>query len=178
LNTEYALVLSASSGLWRYIIGDTLHFVSSSPYRFLISGRTTHFINCFGEKMIVQHAESALTEVCHRLNAQISDFTVGPYFNEIGSNGGHEWLIEFDREPASRSNFEEEIDNALKKYNSDYDAKRYRNINISFPKFQYLPKGSFENWLKIKGKLGGQHKVPRLMNDRSIVEELILINKL
>jgi len=128
--------------------------------------------------MIVQHAESALTEVCHLLNAQISDFTVGPYFNETGSNGGHEWFIEFDREPASRSNFEEEIDNALKKYNIDYEAKRYRNMNISFPKFRYLPKGSFENWLKIKGKLGGQHKVPRLMNDRSIVEELILMTKL
>ena len=178
LNTEYALVLSTSSGLWRYIIGDTLHFVSTSPYRFLISGRTTHFINCFGEKMIVQHAESALTEVCHQLNAQINDFTVAPYFNEAGANGGHEWFIEFDREAASRSVFEEEIDKALKKYNSDYEAKRYRNMNISFPKFRYLPKGSFENWLKIKGKLGGQHKVPRLMNDRSIVEELILMNKL
>ncbi|MCX6192662.1 MAG: GH3 auxin-responsive promoter family protein [Flavobacteriia bacterium] len=177
INTEYALVISTSAGLWRYIIGDTLRFVSTSPFRFIISGRTTHFINCFGEKMIVQHAESALTDICHQLNAQINDFTVGPYFNESGSNGGHEWFIEFDREPKFLDEFEIALDMALKKYNSDYEAKRFKNINIGIPKFNYLKKGSFEQWLKSKGKLGGQHKVPRLLNERTILDEIQELNK-
>lgn len=177
INTEYALVISTSAGLWRYIIGDTLRFVSTSPFRFILSGRTTHFINCFGEKMIVQHAESALTDICHQLNAQINDFTVGPYFNESGSNGGHEWFIEFDREPKLFDEFEIELDKALKKYNSDYEAKRFKNINIGIPKFNYLKKGSFEKWLKSKGKLGGQHKVPRLLNERTILDEIQELNK-
>lgn len=171
--TEYAVVISTSSGLWRYIIGDTINFTSTKPFRFIITGRTTHYINSFGEKLIVQHAESAITEVCHSQNAQITDFTVGPYFNTSGSNGGHEWYIEFEKEPESLLDFEEGIDRAVKKYNADYEAKRNKNMNIDFPKFSYLPRGSFEQWLKSKGKLGGQHKVPRLMNNRSILDEIL-----
>jgi hypothetical protein len=174
--TEYAIVISTSSGLWRYIIGDTVRFNSKSPYRFVISGRTTHYINSFGEKLIVRHVENALSNVCQLFNAQIRDFTVGPYFNDTEANGGHQWLIEFDREPASLKDFEKELDEELKKFNADYEAKRYKNINIGFPKFNYLSKGSFESWLKSKGKLGGQHKVPRLLNNRTIIDEILALS--
>ncbi len=174
-NTEYAIVISTSSGLWRYIIGDTIRFTSKSPFRLVISGRTTHYINSFGEKLIVQHVENALSNVCQLGNAQIRDFTVGPYFNDTESNGGHHWLIEFDREPASLIDFEKELDNELKKFNADYEAKRFKNMNIGFPKFTYLTKGSFERWLKSKGKLGGQNKVPRLLNNRTIIDEILAL---
>ena len=173
INTEYALVISTSSGLWRYIIGDTIRFTSTAPYRFVVSGRTTQYVNAFGEKMIVKQTEEAIALACKACNAHITDFTVGPYFNSTKSNGGHEWMIEFEQEPKDLSHFEEEVDRILKALNSDYETKRFGNINIDFPKFNYLKPKSFEAWLKKKGKLGGQHKVPRLMNDRSIIEDLI-----
>lgn len=173
---EYALVISTSAGLWRYIIGDTVRFSSVEPYRFYVTGRTSHFINGFGEKMIVEHAEKAIADACKRTNASIVEYTVAPYFNSNSSNGGHEWIIEFDKHPEDLEQFKSQLDEALKTYNSDYEVKRFQNLNIDFPKFNFVAKGTFHEWLKSKNKLGGQHKIPRLMNNRSILEQLLQNN--
>lgn len=175
-DVDYALVISTSAGLWRYIIGDTIRFSSIQPFRFRVTGRTSHFINGFGEKMIVDHTEKAISEACSKTNAAIVEYTVAPYFNLQNSNGGHEWVIEFTKEPENLETFKIALDEALKKYNSDYDVKRYQNINIDFPKYNFVEQGTFHRWLKSKNKLGGQHKVPRLMNNREILEQILLKN--
>jgi len=172
-NEEYALVISTSSGLWRYIIGDTLRFSSIKPYRFIVSGRISHFINAFGEKLIVEHAEKAITEACNQNNCSIRDFTVAPHFQMESSTGFHEWIIEFDEQPIDFELFKQSLDFELKKSNSDYETKRFENINISFPIIHTAPSGTFNRWLKEIGKLGGQHKVPRLMNNRIILEQIL-----
>jgi hypothetical protein len=172
---EYALVITTSSGLWRYIIGDTVRFSQLHPFRFVVSGRTTHYINAFGEKLIIEHAEKAISTAALRTNAQISDYTAAPYFNEEKVVGGHHWLIEFREEPSDASLFLSELDLLLKAENADYDAKRKDNINIGYPKLTTVPSGTFHLWLKSKGKLGGQHKVPRLMNDDRLLNEILAL---
>lgn len=170
---NYALIISNNSGLWRYLIGDTIQFTSVKPFRFKITGRTKHFINAFGEELIVENADRAVAEACRILNAQVSEYTAAPVFLDNQGKGGHEWLIEFEKEPANMELFREELDNALKSVNSDYEAKRQKDISLQKPVVRVMQKGSFHRWLKAKGKLGGQHKVPRLSNTRDYVDGIL-----
>src|SRR5699024_5832912 len=173
LGKNYALIISTNAGLWRYKIGDTIKFTSLDPYRIIVSGRTKHFINVFGEELIVDNADSALREACQMTDANIRDYTAGPiYFKEKGA-GAHEWIIEFERKPNNFLRFSEIFDQALRKINSDYDAKRFKDMALSFPQIHIAPENTFYNWLKSKKKLGGQNKVPRLSNDRKYLDELL-----
>ena len=172
---NYAVVISTNGGLWRYLIGDTVQFTSLSPYKIKVSGRVKHFINAFGEEVIVNNSDCAIAAACEKTGAIVNDYTAAPiYFSEKG-NGGHEWLIQFEKEPADLGLFTYELDNALKNVNSDYEAKRHKDIALRMPLIRLLKKGVFEDWLKSKGKLGGQHKVPRLSNDRKYIEEILAI---
>lgn len=173
LDEEYALVISTNAGLWRYILGDTIRFTSKTPYRFKLSGRTKHFINAFGEELIVNNSDFAITEACSKTNAIIRDYTVAPIYMDGKEQGKHEWLIEFDREPNDIQRFLTLLDESLRAINSDYDAKRTKNLALGRPLLHVLKPGSFDSWLQKKGKLGGQHKVPRLMNTREIVEQIL-----
>lgn len=173
IGKNYALLISTNSGLWRYIIGDTIQFVSIDPYRIKVSGRIKHFINAFGEEVIVDNADFAITEACQACNASVNDYTAAPIYFSNESNGCHQWLIEFDQVPNDIHLFAHKLDVALQKSNSDYEAKRYKSIALSEPQISILPKGTFSNWLKSKGKLGGQHKVPRLSNERNMLEEIL-----
>lgn len=173
LNEEYALVISTNAGLWRYIIGDTIRFTSKTPYRFKLSGRTKHFINAFGEELIVNNTDAAIAEACSKTNAIIREYTAAPIYMDGKSQGRHEWLIEFDREPNDLHRFALLLDESLRAVNSDYDAKRTKNLALDKPLIHVLKTGSFEAWLQKIGKLGGQHKVPRLMNSREIVEQIL-----
>lgn len=170
---NYAVVITSNGGLWRYLIGDTVKFTATNPYRIKITGRTKHHINVFGEELIIENAEEALKVACDKTNSCIRDYTVGPIFMEENSKGGHEWVIEFKKAPQSISFFTELLDNSLKACNSDYEAKRYNNMTLAMPKINPAREGLFYDWLKEKGKLGGQHKVPRLSNSRHFVEELL-----
>ncbi|WP_298782247.1 GH3 auxin-responsive promoter family protein [uncultured Polaribacter sp.] len=172
-NINYAILITTNSGLWRYLIGDTIKFTSLKPYRIKITGRTKHHINVFGEELIIENAEEALKLACEKTEASIIDYTVGPIFMDHKKSGGHEWIIEFNKAPDSLSYFTELLDNALKSINSDYEAKRYHNMTLNSPKIHIARKGLFYDWLKEKGKLGGQHKIPRLSNSRDFVEELL-----
>ena len=173
LNENYALVISTNAGLWRYIVGDTIKFTSIKPYRFKITGRTKHFINAFGEELMIENADNAITKACKNLNAHIVDYTAAPIYITETQKGGHEWLIEFDQLPENLTEFTIHLDNHLKENNSDYEAKRYKDMAMQLPKIHALPKGTFSNWLKQKQKLGGQHKVPRLSNNREVLEEIL-----
>ena len=175
INKNYAIVISTNSGLWRYLIGDTVKFTSLKPYRIKITGRTKHFINVFGEELVVENAEDALQIACKTTNAEITDYTVAPIFMEGTNSGGHEWVIEFKVPPQNMDEFTLLLDDALKSLNSDYEAKRYLNMTLALPVIHQAPKGLFYNWLKQKNKLGGQHKVPRLSNKRCFVEELLIL---
>lgn len=172
VGVNYALVLSTNAGLWRYIIGDTVRFTSKTPYRFKITGRTKSFINAFGEEVVVENAEQAIRAACRATNAEIADYTAGPIFMEDKKKGGHEWLIEFKKEPDQMNNFIQILDDTLKSVNTDYEAKRISDLSLGPPKIKVAPKGLFEKWLKSKDKLGGQHKVPRLNNNRKMLDEL------
>ena len=172
LEKNYAVVISTNGGLWRYIIGDTVKFTSIAPYRVVVSGRTKHFINVFGEEVIIENADQALKEACESTGALLKDYTACPIFMEEGKQGGHEWLIEFSREPEDFEEFAQLLDESLKKINSDYDAKRSSDLTLNFPVIHKANPGVFEKWLKLNGKLGGQHKVPRLSNSRKIFEEI------
>lgn len=172
---NYAVVISTNGGLWRYLIGDTVKFTSLDPYRIRITGRTKHHINVFGEELIIENAEEALKLACKKTKATITDYTVGPIFMEGKKEGGHEWIIEFTKAPENLKYFTELLDNALKSINSDYEAKRYNNMTLAMPKVHQAKQGLFYSWLKQRGKLGGQHKVPRLSNKRDFVEELLKI---
>ena len=174
---EYALVITTSSGLWRYIIGDTVRFSQLHPFRFVVSGRTSHYINAFGEKLIIEHAEKAISSAANQNNVQISDYTAAPYFDEEKVVGGHHWLIEFREKAKDEAKFMVDLDKCLKEQNADYDAKRKDNINIGFPKLTVVPTGTFHHWLKSKGKLGGQHKVPRLMNEPDLLNEILTLTR-
>lgn len=175
--TNYAIVITTNAGLWRYKIGDTVRFTSTNPYRIKITGRTKHYINAFGEELIIENAEEALKDSCKLTGAEISDYTVAPIFMSGKEKGAHEWIIEFRKEPDELAHFTEVLDEALKKVNSDYEAKRYNNMTLTMPKVHAAPEKTFYNWLKSKNKLGGQHKIPRLSNDRDYVEELLQMNK-
>ena len=177
LNTNYALVITTNSGLWRYLIGDTIKFTSLNPHRIKITGRTKHFINVFGEELIIENASEALNQACLKTGAEISEFTAAPIFMENKKNGGHEWLIEFKKQPENIDYFTELLDTSLQTINSDYESKRYNNLTLAMPKINIAPEGLFYNWLKQKGKLGGQHKVPRLSNSRKHLEELLELEK-
>jgi len=171
---NYALVISTNGGLWRYIIGDTVRFTSATPYRFHITGRTSQFINAFGEELIVDNTDKAVGWACAQTGAEIKDYTVAPlYMTGEQARGGHEWLLEFRRQPENVEQFMQLVDARLKMLNSDYEAKRNADKVLVFPKFNVMKQGTFEQWLKEKGKLGGQHKIPRLANDRKILEELV-----
>ncbi|MES2587548.1 MAG: GH3 auxin-responsive promoter family protein [Bacteroidota bacterium] len=172
LDTNYAIVISTNGGLWRYIIGDTIQFTSLLPFRFKITGRTKSFINVFGEELIVENAENALVKACQLTNSSIKEFTAGPAFLEDDKKGKHEWYIEFEHEPENLEQFEILLDQEICKINSDYEAKRSKSLLLENLKIQKLKVGTFDAWLKSKGKLGGQNKVPRLNNDRKIIEEI------
>lgn len=172
---NYAILISTNSGLWRYMIGDTIYFTSLFPHKFKISGRTKHFINAFGEEVIIDNAEKALLEACEKTGASIREYTAAPIFMKSNAQGAHEWLIEFEIEPSDHELFNKTLDLALQKCNSDYEAKRYKNITLAPPTIRYLAPGSFYKWFQKKGKLGGQNKMPRLSNDRRYVEELLAI---
>ena len=173
LNKNYALVITTNSGLWRYLIGDTIKFTSLTPYRIKVTGRTKNFINAFGEELIIENVESALSLVCNKTKAIISEFTVAPEYFSGDKSGRHEWLIEFEKEPKSIDDFNSLLDMELMKINSDYEAKRFNSMVLSSPKIIKAKKGTFYKWLKEKNKLGGQHKVPRLSNNRIYIEELL-----
>lgn len=171
---NYALVISTNAGLWRYKIGDTVKFTSTYPFRFHISGRTRHFINAFGEEVIVENAEKAIELACEATGATIANFTAAPvYFDSSGSKGAHEWVIEFRTAPKELNQFKELLDQCLRKINSDYDAKRYKNLALNAPIIHQAPEGLFQSWLGKRGKLGGQYKVPRLSNNREYLDEIL-----
>ncbi len=177
VHKNYAIVITTNAGLWRYKIGDTVRFTSKDPYRIRITGRTKHHINVFGEELIIENAEEALKSVCLKTGAEIKDYTVGPIFMVDKEKGAHEWIIEFRKPPKEIDYFTEFLDNALKSLNSDYEAKRYNNITLKMPKVHIARENLFYDWLKSKNKLGGQHKIPRLSNERNYVEELLQMNK-
>ncbi|HAW52222.1 MAG TPA: hypothetical protein DCX54_07845 [Flavobacteriales bacterium] len=172
IGKNYAMVISTNAGLWRYKIGDTIQFTSLSPFRIIVSGRTKHFINAFGEEVIIDNADRSISIACERTNSRISDYTAAPIYLTNKSAGGHEWLIEFEKEPENLENFAQILDEALKSVNSDYEAKRTGDIALKMPVIQSVKRNTFYNWLKHKNRLGGQNKVPRLSNERKILEEL------
>ena len=174
LDTDYALVITTCCGLWRYILGDTVKFTSLKPFRFKITGRTTAFINAFGEELVVENADQALTETCRITETQIREYTAAPvYFSEEQTSGKHQWLIEFETPPQCLQYFESVLDQNLKKINSDYEAKRSYDLILKSPEIVHLPDGTFFKWLTKHQKLGGQYKIPRLKNDRSIVDDIL-----
>lgn len=173
LNKNYAMVISTNAGLWRYMIGDTIKFTSLEPHRIQITGRTKHFINAFGEELIIDNAENALIEACKETGAIIKDYTAGPIYFGNDSTGGHEWIIEFEKQPNNIEQFNIILDNSLKSFNSDYEAKRKGDLALKFPKVHVAAENTFYNWMKSRGKLGGQHKVPRLSNNRQYLEEIL-----
>jgi GH3 auxin-responsive promoter len=177
LDKNYALVISTNSGLWRYKIGDTVKFTSKYPFRIKVSGRTKHFINAFGEELIIENADSALTYACEQTDAVLSDYTAGPVYINQSTKGGHEWVIEFSRTPNDFEKFKYLMDSRLRELNSDYDAKRYKDLALVAPVIHQVATGTFYHWLAQRGKLGGQHKVPRLSNSRDFLDELLKIAK-
>lgn len=172
IGVNYALLITTNSGLWRYKIGDTIQFTSVLPYQFVITGRTKLFINAFGEELVIDNAEKAMAMACNQCKAKVVDYTAAPVFMSQ-EHPGHEWLIEFETPPENLVEFTEILDSSLKECNGDYAAKRHANLAMQMPKLKSLPKGTFHAWLKSKGKLGGQHKVPRLCNDRKIMDEIL-----
>ena len=170
---NYAVVISTNGGLWRYQLGDTITFTSTNPYRFKITGRTTHFLNAFGEEVIIDNTEKALKIACEKSNALLKEYTVAPVYMNGKQSGAHEWLIEFEKAPADLNYFTEVLDNALKSLNSDYEAKRFNNFVLSAPIIRQVKPDTFYNWLRKKDKLGGQNKVPRLSNERKYLEEIL-----
>ena len=177
LNKNYAMVISTSCGLWRYMIGDTVKFTRKNPYKFVITGRTKHFINAFGEELIVDNAEKGLAKACAETGAQVSEYSAAPVFMDENAKCRHQWLIEFAKMPDSIERFAAVLDTTLKEVNSDYEAKRWKDIALQPLEVIVARKGLFHDWLAQKGKLGGQHKVPRLSNTRDYIEEMIALNK-
>ena len=174
---NYAMVISSNAGLWRYVLGDTVKFTSTSPYRIIISGRTKNFINAFGEELIIDNAEKAIKEASEATAAEVAEYMAAPVYMNDGNSGAHEWVIEFNKEPTDLTEFARVLDEALKQINSDYEAKRHKNMALRTPIVHVARSGLFHDWLKSKGKLGGQHKIPRLMNDRSEIDKLLELNR-
>jgi len=177
LGENYALVISTNGGLWRYLVGDTICFTTLIPFRIKVTGRLKHFMNAFGEEVIVDNADKAIAIAAEKTGAIVNDYTAAPVYFSESANGAHEWLIEFDKEPESLDVFAGELDSALKNINSDYEAKRHKSIALRSPLLHSMKKGTFQEWLRSKGKLGGQHKVPRLSNERTLLEEILLMDK-
>ena len=173
IGKNYALLLSTNSGLWRYKIGDTIKFTSLSPYRIKITGRTKHFINAFGEELIIENAEAAISSACDKTGAIIKNFTAGPVYLSQGKQGGHEWVIEFEVAPDNLNTFTGYLDDKLKEVNSDYEAKRQGDLALVAPKVHAVSKDTFYQWMKKRGKLGGQNKVPRLSNTREYLDDIL-----
>ncbi len=174
---NYAMVISTSCGLWRYEIGDTIQFTSTNPYKFIISGRTKHFINAFGEELIVDNAEQGLAYACEQTGAEVLEYTAAPVFMDANAKCRHQWLIEFSKRPADVQQFAALLDRRLQEINSDYEAKRYKDITLQHLEIVEARQGLFNDWLKLRGKLGGQHKVPRLSNSRDTMEQLLAVQK-
>ncbi len=177
IGKNYALIISTNAGLWRYLVGDTIQFTTLNPFRIKVSGRIKHNMNACGEEVIVDNTDTAIAAACHKTGAVVADYTAAPVYFSDSANGAHEWLIEFDNEPASIGAFTNELDTALKNCNSDYEAKRHKSIALRLPIIHAVKKGTFNEWLRSKGKLGGQHKVPRLSNERTMLEEIIFLDK-
>jgi len=173
IGKQYALVVTTNGGLWRYLVGDTVQFTTTYPFRIKVSGRIKHFMNAFGEEVMVDNSDKAIAIACKKEGVVATDYTAAPVYFTESNNGCHEWLIEFEEDPINLTAFAYELDCALKSVNSDYEAKRHRDIALSMPIVRTLPKNTFNNWLYSKGKLGGQHKIPRLSNDRTIVDEIL-----
>ncbi len=173
LNRNYAMLISTSSGLWRYKIGDTVKFTRKQPYKILITGRTKHFINAFGEELMIDNAEKALEKACRETGSKIREYTAAPVYMSFSSRGKHQWLIEFEEAPVDLGQFAQILDDALKSLNSDYEAKRYKDMTLGMPEVVVARENLFYDWLQEKGKLGGQHKVPRLCNTREYMDQLL-----
>jgi len=176
IGENYAIIVTTNAGLWRYKIGDTVTFMSVSPYRIKVTGRTKHFINVFGEELIIDNTDKAIKQATHKTKSEIVDYTAAPIFMEGKSKGAHEWIIEFKTPPKDLPYFVELLDDSLKSLNSDYEAKRYNNITLNRPTIHVAKEGLFYKWMKRNNKLGGQHKVPRLSNSRQFLEELLEMN--
>jgi hypothetical protein len=177
IGKNYAMIITTSCGLWRYMIGDTVQFTSKNPYKFIISGRTKYFINAFGEELIMDNAEKGLAYACEKTGAEILDYTAAPLFMDSNAKCAHQWLIEFAKEPDSLDEFANLLDKRLQEVNSDYEAKRSHDVTMQRLELVKARKGLFNDWLKSKGKLGGQHKVPRLSNSRTNIESMLLLNR-
>ena len=177
LNKNYAMVISTSCGLWRYMIGDTVMFTSRNPYKFVITGRTKYFINAFGEELIQDNAEKGLQEACRETGAEVKEYTAAPVFMDQNAKCRHQWIIEFAQMPDSVEHFANVLDKSLQQINSDYEAKRFHDITLQHLEVVVARQGLFDDWLKSKGKLGGQHKVPRLSNNRTVIDEVLEMNK-
>jgi hypothetical protein len=174
LNIDYALVISTNGGLWRYLIGDVIRFTSLAPFRIQIIGRTKSFLNAFGEELIVENTDKALLATCSICTASIKDYTVAPIFIDNDS-GGHQWFIEFSKEPENIDLFTQELDKSLQSLNSDYAAKRSNNLILSSPKIIVIQNNEFYTWLKQNDRIGGQYKIPRLSNNRKIADEILTL---
>ncbi len=170
---NYAMVISTNGGLWRYLVGDTVHFTSIDPYRIKVTGRIKHYINAFGEEVIVDNSDNAIAIACAETGAIVVDYSAAPVYMDGSHNGAHEWIIEFDYLPVSLDLFTSLLDKSLQAINSDYEAKRYKDIALRMPIVHRMPKDGFKKWMKDKGKLGGQHKVPRLSNERTMLEQML-----
>ena len=173
VGVNYAMVITTSCGLWRYIIGDTVKFTSTNPYKFVITGRTKSFINAFGEELIVDNAEQGLAYACQKTGAEVLEYSAAPVFMDGNAKCRHQWLIEFSRQPDNLQAFAQALDSKLQQLNSDYEAKRYKDITLQHLEVIQARAGLFNDWLKSRGKLGGQHKVPRLSNSRTTMEQLL-----
>jgi hypothetical protein len=170
---QYAIVISTNAGLWRYMPGDTVRFTHVAPYRIQVSGRTRSFINAFGEELIVENAERGIEAACGSTGAVVREYTAGPAYMDGDARGGHEWVIEFDRPPEDLERFITTMDETMRDLNSDYDAKRSSGMVLQRPKVHVVPDGTFHEWMKRRGKLGGHNKVPLLSNDRALLDQLL-----
>lgn len=177
IGKNYAMVITTTAGLWRYLIGDTIRFTSRKPYKFVITGRTKHFINAFGEELIVDNAEKGLAKACSLTGAQVAEYSAAPVFMDEHAKCRHQWLIEFAKEPDDMSRFAKILDDALKEINSDYEAKRQNDLALQPLEIIVARKNLFNDWLDSKGKLGGQHKIPRLSNSREYIEQMMSMNQ-
>jgi len=176
LDVNYALVITTNAGLWRYILGDTIKFTNTLPYRFKITGRVNSFVNCFGEEVIVENSDLAVARASSKTNAQIKEYTVAPIFMEGKEKGAHEWAIEFINAPDNLDEFSKTLDEELQKLNSDYEAKRSHNMILDAPVINVVKTGTFDAWLNSQGKLGGQNKIPRLSNSRDLLEQILEVS--
>ena len=173
---NYAILITTNAGLWRYKIGDTVKFTNLNPYKIVVSGRTKHFINVFGEEVIIENTDNVINKLSSKYNLEIVDYTVAPIFMEKNKKGAHQWFIEFKNIPSEKINVAEIIDKELKSENSDYDAKRYNDFTLKKPEIIISKKGVFLKWFEINNKIGGQNKIPRLSNERKFIDSLIELN--